>query len=682
MRALSFFRQIPTGLSLNGPVLSISNISDVTINHEASTSFTATATATFPTQTPSNPAVENGTISYQWYIVGVGAITDGTYSDAVFSGTNTNTLSITNLTNPTANGLQVFLRATYTPVGYVNDIDIPSDESTPNAINGPFIDSNTATINVRPFISITTQPADQRVSANRQATFSVVAAITDNTLSSLTYQWQISTDSGVTWTNLVNSGTTIVGATSSELSISQENIGTSNIRVLVSHPTAGNSPLASNSVELEIIPSRSVLRYEIVGDNSQNNTLVISGDYNILPVSDGGSGVLRLDAQRNAPFENPSHVVYAPERDVKVKITLAGSRGGNGRNSLGGSGEPGGAGGVGVIYFIMKQQVEYVFKIGFTSDAGNLSNIVNPSGGYGGHRLVFGDGADGGGGTFFYERSRLLAVVGGGGGGGRYGRGGDGGGFTQSGTPAGTNTFSTNTAQGGPGIPYGDELQTSGSPINSDTSISRRAYGGILNDSIGRAGSCSLGSDQIRQYYNDCSDMTGVTLSTNIQSELWSRSDDGSNINSPDAALQAILDRLDVAGPNSRDSRIRPRWISVSVLPNTATTNRIVRGFKPGFGARNTGGWAYARREDNGQWQESAYDGGGGSGARGGASGGIIGKGSGGGGGGGFISELIPRSAWSNGGFNSGYGYVQIEHVTDEEWETRFPNNSYTTISI
>lgn len=679
MRALSFFRQIPTGLSLNGPVLSISNISDVTINHEASTSFTATATATFPTQTPPNPAVENGTISYRWYIVGVGAITDGTYFGAVFSGTNTNTLSITNLTNPTANGLQVFLRATYTPVGYVNDIDIPSDESTPNAINGPFIDSNTATITVRPFISITTQPSNQRVSVNRQATFSVVAAITDSTESTLTYQWQISTDSGATWTNLINSGTTIVGATTSTLTISQENIGTSDIRVLVSHPTAGNSPLASNSAELEIIPSRSVLRYEIVGDSTRNNTLTISGDYNILPVSDGGSGLLRLNAEPNAPFDNPTHIVYAPERDVKVKITMAGSRGGNGRNSSGGSTQAGGYGGIGVIYLIMKQQVEYVFKIGFTSDAGALRNAVYPSGGYGGNRLASGDGADGGGGTFFYERSKLLAAVGGGGGGGRLGRGGDGGGFARSGSPSGTNGPST--AQGGPGIPYGDGLNVSGNPITSNTSLSRAAFGGIINDAIGRVGSCSLGSDQIKQYYNDCSDMTGVTLSTNIQSELWSRSDDGSNINSPDASLQAILDRLDVAGPNSRDSRIRPRWIDVSVLQNTQTTNRIVRGFKPGFGARNNGGWAYARRQDNGQWQVSPNTGGGGAGATGGASGGIIGKGSGGGGGGGFINEVIPQVAWSTGGFNTGLGYVTIENVTDEEWETRFPNNSYTTIT-
>ncbi len=59
------------------------------------------------------------------------------------------------------------------------------------------VNSNCATFTVLPALQITTQPADITVCAGSNANFSVTA-----TGASITYQWQLSTDGGVTWNNI------------------------------------------------------------------------------------------------------------------------------------------------------------------------------------------------------------------------------------------------------------------------------------------------------------------------------------------------------------------------------------------------------------------------------------------------------------------------------------------------
>jgi hypothetical protein len=51
---------------------------------------------------------------------------------------------------------------------------------------------------VSPFITITSQPTDQ-TAADGEAVFAVVANVTEG--ATLTYLWQVSTDSGATWSN-------------------------------------------------------------------------------------------------------------------------------------------------------------------------------------------------------------------------------------------------------------------------------------------------------------------------------------------------------------------------------------------------------------------------------------------------------------------------------------------------
>jgi hypothetical protein len=56
-----------TTLDLNGPILSFIQ-QPVAVSTTLSTAtFVGIATATFPTQTPANPATNTGTIEYRWY---------------------------------------------------------------------------------------------------------------------------------------------------------------------------------------------------------------------------------------------------------------------------------------------------------------------------------------------------------------------------------------------------------------------------------------------------------------------------------------------------------------------------------------------------------------------------------------------------------------------------------------
>ena len=96
-------------------------------------------------------------------------------------------------------------------------------------------------------------------------------------------------------------------------------------------------------------------------------------------------------------------VIYPPEKDIRVRITLAAGAGAS-------RGSRGGEGGLSVFEYTLKQNTEYTLKLGAAT---------MPTGGANG----------GGGAAYLYEKARLIAVCGGGGGSGTSGRGGDGGGI-------------------------------------------------------------------------------------------------------------------------------------------------------------------------------------------------------------------------------------------------------------
>ena len=132
------------------------------------------------------PALGN---TYQWQVSTDGGTTYTNLTNGgVYSGVGTATLTLTGVT-PTMNNYRYRARVTGT--------------CPPSPIN-----SNAATLSVNVPPTITTQPANTTRCATQAATFTVVA-----TGANLSYQWQVSTNAGGTWTNIAN-------ATSATLTLS------------------------------------------------------------------------------------------------------------------------------------------------------------------------------------------------------------------------------------------------------------------------------------------------------------------------------------------------------------------------------------------------------------------------------------------------------------------------------
>ena len=94
-----------TTLDLNGPNISFTTQpQSITINNSGSAQFVGISTATFPVQTPPNPAIGTGSIVYRWYESSFGVLSDGSNStlQGTISGSGTTTLTISGATK---NGL-------------------------------------------------------------------------------------------------------------------------------------------------------------------------------------------------------------------------------------------------------------------------------------------------------------------------------------------------------------------------------------------------------------------------------------------------------------------------------------------------------------------------------------------------------------------------------------------------
>ena len=199
----NFNRRIPTDLDLNGPVLSYTTQpSDQTKNRGETASFTVVATTTFPGNSGAD-GNDAGTINYQWYqvdntipvMIGVDGtpgvlqgnpLTDGADGSATISGSTTPNLQIVNVDTPGDSGRQFFCRITYTP----GDEYDSADKGTGSALNEP-VQSDTATLTVRPLLEIATQPSSVSAYVNNPATFTVGARLTDGSTASLSYDWYV-----------------------------------------------------------------------------------------------------------------------------------------------------------------------------------------------------------------------------------------------------------------------------------------------------------------------------------------------------------------------------------------------------------------------------------------------------------------------------------------------------------
>ena len=455
---MSIFPDINTTLDLNGPELSFTTqpVGVATSVASGIATFIGIATATFPSN-QSTRSTNTGSIAYQWY-KNNSALSDG---DNV-TGSGTTTLTLSGLTNPGDDQSSVFLAADYVPSAYESGL-------TPNAFNEP-VNSDVGITTIFPTVSITTQPEDSEVVEEVDTTFSVVVSTSDNTNSSLSYNWYLNGSS-------LSDSSLVSGSKTDTLTIKREEPALNRVYCEVSHPTAQPGIVTSTEAKLDVFSARALINYEKFG----NGELYETGSRDI-----GASGGFTFPAvaERAARII----ILWSSEKDVDVKITMGGCNG-DSRN-----GNRGGEGGLSVFKMTMKQDFEYVVKLGVTDSRG------------GGAR---GGNLGGGGLAVIYEKAKVLAVCGGGGGAGVGGRGGDGGGVNVVGENApGTGGF------GGAYIGVG-EL-----PPRGETQAGRTGDADFDNDSSGggRLSGCTIGLYYARQGLAPCDDISTekVPFRTNI----------------------------------------------------------------------------------------------------------------------------------------------------------------------
>jgi len=374
-----------TTLDLNGPILSFTTnpvgvaSTGVSIGSTGggTATFTGIATATFP-----NTASNTGSIAYQWYDQN-GAISNGTY----VTGAATTTLTLSNLITPTDHNRQIYVVADYVPSAYgQGPITAGTARSTGNAINDP-ISSNVGILTVFPVLSITTQPIETTVIENVTAIFSVVAASSDTSQGTVSYQWSLN------GTDLTDSST-VSGSSTPNLNISSSQVGVSTVQVKITNSIASNSPIYSNVVDFGVIPLRKLInieKYDTTSSTAElsSHDLLNEGEFTILSqYNTSGTSLISL---------------YAPELDINVEMDIYGGAGANSGSYTGGQG------GYSRIRFTMKKNEEYTF-------AG--LDIVNKC-------------------PFIYRKGSLIAVVGRGGDAAPGGNGGAGGGVNVVGASGG-----------------------------------------------------------------------------------------------------------------------------------------------------------------------------------------------------------------------------------------------------
>ncbi len=472
---MSLFPLVPTGLDLNGPDLSFTtNPVGVATSTAGIATFTGIATATFATVGDvSNSANNLGIITYRWWKVGLGSLTDGTTSAGnTISGAGSTILTLSNLSND-INGGEYYLQADYVPevISGVTSVSL-GGAFTGNAPNEP-LNSGIGTLTVFPEITIVTQPVGSLVAAGATHTFSVFATVSDGTNTDFSYEWQ---QNGTALTD----SSTVAGSATTELNISSTTLGVSTIQCKVSHNTANPSPVYSSVVDYDVTEARNIIKYECFSENS--TTLNSTG------TTDLSEGALSFRADTSAATR--SITIYPSETNSEVKITMGGSRGDSQ------SGRRRGHGGISVFKITLLQDTEYTIKLGVPYSANLAPQGGNPGGG---------------GSAVLYRKANVIAVCGGGGGAGTLGRGGDGGGVGL----AGENGVGVNGAGGGEQILTG-QMGTSGSYAKESFFSDNTTSVNFLstNDEGGFMPKCTVGDYYAEQGFAPCQDLGNVQART------------------------------------------------------------------------------------------------------------------------------------------------------------------------
>lgn len=441
------FRVPPTRLYLNGPRLTFSSQpSDVIVNAGESATFTAVAVASF---NDDEDGTADGIIEYRWYDQN-GPLVNGTN----ISGANTTKLTISNIS--ATQNRDIYLKATYIPGNFNSRRTYITYKTSGKAVNSP-LDSNTATLKVRPTITITTQPTSNSAPDGEVATFTAAASI-NNTSYSLTYYWKVN-------------GVVVANSNKTTIELTKSGTGTDTVQFFAETNFEGTTITASSSeVSFGYIAPRNVVVFE--GFSNSNSSLYASQEANL----DSGNFTLN-----SSVFGSNYNIItfYAKEKNVNLIMDIKASKGSDNGARVGGQG------GTSTISLTLTEDTEYT-----------VLGISNNSA------------------VFLYEGSELLAVVGQGGNAGTTGNGGAGGGVDL----AGANGVGTNAGTGGTRINagnltlngiFGSVLAGSSITLQNSDTVATAPDGG-------RTISCTKGTYWLNQGVSACSNNSASPIKFRI----------------------------------------------------------------------------------------------------------------------------------------------------------------------
>ena len=369
MIGFKIHRSIPTSIDLNGPYLSYTTQPVGITTNTTTVSYGAIVTSE-PTGT--------GHLSYQWYEVGVGKLTDGaniTGSATTAAVGGASTLTLSNLSNAADTGRQFYVEASYVSSAYGSSpITAGTAKSTGNAINAP-LKSDTVGLLVRPQLSFTTQPESLSANVSNDANFTVVAAVTDDTTEDIVYSWTLN---GTT----INDGITDTKDPSSSSDIVEGDViftepgthtwtapeGVTAVAAIAIGGGGGGSGGAQDGGEQRLAGGGGGLGWN-------NNITVVPGQSYTVVVGEGGKGTPRRRLQDTDGKD--SWFIDSDTVRGNGGTFLGGGYAGDGGDAGEGGGSSGGGG------------------------AGGYSGDLQGGGGFGGYSTIIG-GAAGGGGTGLY----------------------------------------------------------------------------------------------------------------------------------------------------------------------------------------------------------------------------------------------------------------------------------------
>lgn len=259
---------IYTNLGCNVPYLPPT--ASVIVSASPGTAVCQGASVTF-TATPTNGG---GTPAYQWQLNGspVAGATNSTYTTSTLANGNTITCVMT---------------------------------SSKVCVTGSPATSGVVTMTIYSSPSVSTQPVNQTICEGANTSFAVSANGTG-----LTYQWQISTDGGSTWNNILNTSP-FSNATTNTLSVTSAD-STMDTNLFQCIITGACSPAAtSSSAQLTLNPAPSVTAEpagaNVCSGNSTSFSMTATGtgmSYQWVVSTDGGSTWNNVPA--SSPYSGPT----------------------------------------------------------------------------------------------------------------------------------------------------------------------------------------------------------------------------------------------------------------------------------------------------------------------------------------------------------------------------------------